>query len=167
MLVRLDPQRDARGSFTRIFCEEELRSAGIQFRVVQANLSSNAAARTLRGLHYQRPPFGEPKIVSCLRGRIWDVAVDLREESPTYRKWHGVELAPETGNALLMPEGVAHGFLTLEPDSEIHYLMGAAYVPEAASGVRWDDPALAIEWPGEPDTISERDRSFPLLPARP
>lgn len=165
MLVRLDPRHDERGSFTRIFCEETLRHEGIEFRVVQANLSDNRARHTLRGLHYQRPPHGEPKIVSCLRGRIWDVAVDMRADSPSYRRWHAVELAPDTATAFLLPAGIAHGFLTLEPDSQVHYLMGAAHVPESAAGIRWDDPALGIDWPAQPAIISDRDRGYALLDA--
>ncbi len=157
---------DDRGSFARTFCEEELAAAGLSFRVIQANLSRNTARHTLRGLHFQQAPHGEPKIVSCVLGRIWDVAVDLREDSPTYRRWLGFELAPEENRALHLPEGIAHGFLTLEPESEVHYLMGAAYVPGAATGLRWDDPALGIDWPALPAVISERDATYPLLDAR-
>jgi dTDP-4-dehydrorhamnose 3,5-epimerase len=162
-IVELEPSQDARGSFARTFCAEAFAAAGIPFEVVQVNLSSNRARHTLRGLHYQRAPFGEPKIVACLRGRIFDVVVDVRPNSPTYLQWEGVELSFDGGRMLCLSEGIAHGFLTLEPDSEVQYLMGAAYRPEAAAGLRWNDPALAIEWPAEPAAISERDRNHPLL----
>lgn len=163
MLVRPEPRADARGSFARTFCEAEFAAAGLPFRIVQANLSTNIDRHTLRGLHYQRDPHGEPKIVSCTRGRIWDVAVDVRPGSPTYLHWRGYELSPEGGVALHLPTGIAHGFVTLEPDSEVHYLMGAAYVPGAATGLRWNDPAIGIDWPATPAVISERDRGYPLL----
>ena len=162
-IVELDVRRDARGAFCRTFCEREFAEAGIPFRVVQANLSINPHVHTLRGMHFQEAPHGEPKIVSCLRGRMFDVAVDLRPESPTYRRWQGVELSPGGGQMVHLTEGLAHGFLTLEPDTEVNYLMGAPYVPEAARGVRWDDPAFAIDWPAAPATISERDQTYSLI----
>lgn len=163
VILRWELLADERGSFARTFCEEELASAGFPFRVVQVNVSRNTASGTLRGLHMQRAPHGEPKIVSCPKGRIWDVAVDLRECSPTYRRWTALELHEGGDCAFHLPDGVAHGFLTLEPDSEVHYLMGAPYVPAAATGFRWDDPALRVAWPAAPQVISERDRSYPLL----
>ena len=166
-LIRLQVHGDERGSFARTFCEAEFRDAGYPFSVVQANVSRNKVARTLRGLHFQQPPFEEPKVVSCSRGRIWDVAVDIRPSSPTFRKWEAFELSEGSATALFLPAGIAHGFLTLEPDSEVNYLMGAAFVAEAASGIRWDDPAIGIKWPARPAVISERDRSFPLLDRRP
>jgi dTDP-4-dehydrorhamnose 3,5-epimerase len=118
-------------------------------------------------LHFQQPPFEEPKVVSCSRGRIWDVAVDIRPASPTFRRWEAFELSEDGATAVYLPAGIAHGFLTLEPDSEVSYLMGAAFVAEAARGIRWDDPAIGIKWPAQPAVISERDRSFPLLDRRP
>jgi dTDP-4-dehydrorhamnose 3,5-epimerase len=154
---------DARGSFARTFCRADLAAAGIDFSVEQANLSRNAVRGTLRGLHFQAEPHGEPKIVSCVRGRIWDVAVDIRPGSPTYGQWRGFELSPEIACAVHIPQGFAQGFLTLEPDSEVHYLMGAPYVPAAAMGIRWDDPALAIAWPELPALLSERDAALPRL----
>jgi dTDP-4-dehydrorhamnose 3,5-epimerase len=162
-----DMMRDERGGFARTFCEEEMARAGLPFRVTQANVSRNQQSHTLRGLHLQRDPHGEPKIVSCSQGKIWDVAVDLRAGSSTYRRWYGFELAPGRECALHLPAGVAHGFLTLEPESVVQYLMGAPYVPEAATGVRWDDPALGIQWPAIPLMISERDRSYPPLDLKP
>lgn len=154
---------DARGGFARTFCIDELAAAGLPFTVVQANLSTNIARHTLRGMHYQAPPHGEPKIVACTCGRILDVAVDMRPDSPTYRRWEAIELAPELGRALHIGEGMAHGFLTLEPDSHVTYLMGAPYVPGAARGLRWDDPAIGIDWPAAPEVISERDAGYQLL----
>lgn len=154
---------DDRGGFARTFCEAEFRSAGLPFRAVQANVSRNTARHTLRGMHLQAPPHAEAKIVSCTRGRAWDVAIDMREGSPTYRRWLGFELAPDLDLALHLPEGVAHGFITLEPDTELHYLMGAEFVPDAATGIRWDDPAIGVEWPAQPAVISERDRNYKLL----
>jgi dTDP-4-dehydrorhamnose 3,5-epimerase len=154
---------DERGAFARTFCEVELAGAGLPFRAVQSNISRNTARHTLRGMHYQRAPHGEPKIISCTRGRIWDVAVDMRPGSATYRRWIAVELAPDQNLALHLPIGIAHGFITLEPDSEVHYLMGAEYVAAAAHGIRWDDPAIAIGWPAQPKVISARDAGYPLI----
>ncbi|MGZ8997409.1 MAG: dTDP-4-dehydrorhamnose 3,5-epimerase family protein [Allosphingosinicella sp.] len=162
-IVELDPRRDDRGGFARTFCEQEFAEAGLPFRVVQANLSTNIAALTLRGLHFQRAPHGEPKIVSCLRGRIFDVAVDTRPDSATYLEWEAIEMAPDLDRVFCLGEGIAHGFLTLEPDSAVHYLMGAPYVAEAAAGLRWDDPAIGIAWPASPSIISERDRGYALI----
>ncbi len=165
VLIRLDVKTDARGAFARTFCSDEMAAAGLPFTVVQANLSRNTARHTLRGVHYQREPHGEPKIVSCLHGCIWDVAVDMRPDSPAYRQWLAFELSATSDTALHLPTGIAHGFITLEPDSEVHYLMGAAYVPDAATGVRWDDPELAIDWPAVPAIISDADRGYALLGA--
>lgn len=160
-IVELDGHRDSRGYFARTFCEQEFAQAGIGMRVVQTNFSQNPARLTLRGMHYQAAPHGEPKIVQCVRGRIFDVAVDLRPQSPTFRRWAGVELGPVTNRVFYIPEGCAHGFLTLEVDSDIVYLMGAPYVPGSGRGVRWNDPAFGIAWPGAPAEISERDRDYP------
>ncbi|MGZ8335698.1 MAG: dTDP-4-dehydrorhamnose 3,5-epimerase family protein [Allosphingosinicella sp.] len=163
LVVELDVHEDARGGFSRTYCEDEFRAQGIDFRVSQANLSTNRHAHTLRGLHLQAPPHGEPKLVSCVRGRIFDVAVDLRASSPTYLRWEAVELAPELGRMVYLDAGLAHGFLTLEPDSDAHYLMGTRYRPESARGYRWDDPAFAIAWPAAPAIISDRDAAYPLI----
>lgn len=160
MIVELEGHTDARGYFARTFCEEEFAKAGLAMRIVQANISRNPRARTLRGMHYQGEPHGEPKIVQCVRGRIYDVAVDLRPRSPTYRHWASVELAPDNDRLFYIPPGCAHGFLTLETNSDIVYLMGAAFVPGSGRGVRWDDPAFAIEWPAAPTEISERDAGY-------
>lgn len=163
VILRWEVDEDERGSFGRTFCDREMAAAGLPFRIVQANISRNRAKHTLRGLHMQKAPHGEPKIVSCPRGRIWDVAIDMREGSPTYRRWLALELGELGDCALHLPEGIAHGFLTLEPGSEVHYFMGAPYVPAAATGIRWNDPAIGIDWPAEPAIISERDAGYPLL----
>src|SRR3954469_11775107 len=162
-LLRWDVAADERGRFARMFCRDEMARAGLPFAVAQENLSHSLARHTLRGLHYQHAPHGEAKIVSCLAGRLWDVAVDLRPGSATFRQWRGVALSPASGGALLVPKGFAHGLLTLEPDTQVHYLMSAPYAPEAGAGVRWDDPAIGIEWPAPPALMSERDRAWPLL----
>jgi dTDP-4-dehydrorhamnose 3,5-epimerase len=159
-VVELECHSDARGHFARIFCEEEFAKAGIAVRMVQANISHNLERGTLRGLHYQAAPYGEPKIVQCVRGRIFDVAVDLRPTSPSFRRWTGVELSPEANRIFYIPSGSAHGFLTLEPDSDIVYLMGATFVSGSGRGVRWNDPAFGIAWPDKPAVISERDSNY-------
>jgi dTDP-4-dehydrorhamnose 3,5-epimerase len=162
-VVELDRLGDERGWFARTFDAALLAEHGIDFEVVQANASFNARPGTLRGLHLQAEPHGEPKIVRCVRGAIWDVAVDLRPGSPAYCRWHAVELTADNRLAYLLPSGVAHGFQTLTEDCEVHYLMGHHYVPEAATGVRWDDPAFGIDWPPAPGgrTIAEKDRAYP------
>lgn len=161
-VLELERIADERGWFARTFDAEEMRARGLDPSVVQCNASFNARRGTLRGLHYQAEPHGEPKLVRCVRGAVFDVAVDLRRESPTYRRWHGVELSAENGRSFYIPKGMAHGFQTLSDESEVLYQMGYRYVPEAARGVRFDDPAFAIEWPtahGE-RIISERDASY-------
>jgi dTDP-4-dehydrorhamnose 3,5-epimerase len=153
---------DERGWFARTFDAEEFRARGLNPDVVQCNASFNHSAGTVRGMHYQAAPHGESKLVRCVRGAIFDVAVDLRPDSPAYRDWHGVELSAENHLAFYIPAGLAHGFQTLTEDCEVLYQMGDHYVPDAARGVRWDDPAFGIEWPpldGE-RTISDKDRAF-------
>lgn len=167
-VVHPEPLEDERGSFTRTFCEEELRGHGIDPHVAQCSLSRNPRPGTLRGLHLQREPHGETKLVRCATGEIFDVAVDLRPGSPTFGQHHSVHLSRENGLGLLMPPGVAHGFVSLAADSDVWYQMSVPYVPEAASGVRWNDPDLAIGWPSLPIPefiVSERDRQLPPLQA--
>jgi dTDP-4-dehydrorhamnose 3,5-epimerase len=169
-VVGPQPVDDERGSFARTFCEEEFRDHGIDSHVAQCSFSRNPKAGTLRGLHLQAEPHGETKMVRCTRGEIFDVAVDLRPASPTFGQHHSVHLSDENGLAILMPRGVAHGFVTLVGDSDVWYQMSAQYVREAATGVRWDDPDLAIAWPvtsAPALTIAERDRQLPLLRAWP
>lgn len=162
-LIELDVRSDERGGFARVFCEKQFAEVGHSFHVSQTNLSFNPHLHTLRGLHFQRAPYGEPKIVSCVRGRIWDVAVDVRVDSPTYGQWEAFELAADEPYALLLDKGLAHGFITLEADSIVHYYMGASYVAEAADGIKWNDPELGIAWPFQPSVISQRDAEFSLL----
>jgi dTDP-4-dehydrorhamnose 3,5-epimerase len=161
--IELDPLADERGWFARTFDAREFRARGLDPEVVQCSASFNARRDTLRGMHYQAEPHGESKLVRCVRGAIFDVVVDLRPESPTHRRWHGVQLSAENHRALYVPVGLAHGFQTLVDGCEVHYQMNRGYVPDAARGVRWDDPAFAIEWPpaGDGRTISERDRAHP------
>jgi dTDP-4-dehydrorhamnose 3,5-epimerase len=161
--IELDLLGDERGWFARTFDAAEFAAYGLEPAVVQCNLSFNRRAGTLRGMHYQAEPDGEAKLVRCVRGAIFDVAVDLRPDSPAFCRWHGVELSADNRLAFYIPAGMAHGFQTLTDDCEVLYQMGAAYVQESARGVRWDDPAFAIAWPSAPHerVISERDRSYP------
>ena len=161
------PFVDTRGAFLNAFRAQEASFIGSwgDRGIAQVNLSRSEVVGTIRGLHFQAPPHSEAKLVRCLKGRVFDVAVDLRDGSATYGQWHAVELTPEGGNALLIPEGCAHGFQVLEPGSELLYLHSGAWVPEAESGVRWDDPQLAIAWLLEPTELSDRDCSLPLLSA--
>ncbi|HEY3696553.1 dTDP-4-dehydrorhamnose 3,5-epimerase family protein [Phenylobacterium sp.] len=159
--VDLEPVTDARGFFARLHCPEEFAAAGVPFVPVQTSLSRNHAALTLRGLHYQAAQHGEAKLVRAVRGRIFDVAVDLRPDSPTHRRWTGTELSAGTGRALLIPPGVAHGFLTLEPETDVLYQIDRAFAPGHERGARWDDPAFAIAWPARPQVIAERDAAYP------
>jgi dTDP-4-dehydrorhamnose 3,5-epimerase len=163
--IELEEIEDERGWFARTFDAKEFRARGLNPDVVQCNASFNARRDTLRGMHYQAEPHGESKLVRCVRGAIFDVAVDLRPNSPTYRDWHGVQLSADNRLAFYLPAGLAHGFQTLTDNSEVLYQMGDPYIPEAGRGVRWDDPAFGIEWPvleGE-RTISEKDSSYPYL----
>jgi dTDP-4-dehydrorhamnose 3,5-epimerase len=159
-LIKLEPIVDERGYFARTFAAKEFEANGLSPSVVHCNTSFNVAAGTLRGLHYQAAPFRECKVVRCTRGAIYDVIVDLRRRSPTYREWFGVELTQDNGRMLYVPEGMAHGFQTLEPQSEVFYQMSREFVPSAARGVRYDDPVFGIEWPLPITTISERDRNY-------
>lgn len=162
-LVKLEPHRDERGFFARTWCRREFAEHGLIADIAQTSISFNSRAGTLRGLHYQRPPHQEAKLVRCTRGAIWDVIVDLRPTSPTAGRWQGFELDAETRDALYVPEGFAHGFQTLRDDTEIEYQISAFHAPEAAAGLRHDDPALKIHWPLPVSVISDRDREWPLL----
>lgn len=161
VLLRLEPQHDERGYFARTWCARELAAHGLDTRLAQSSISYNREAFTLRGMHYQRAPSPEAKLVRCSRGAIHDVAVDLRPESATYKQWLGVELSSDNNHLLYIPPGVAHGFLTLADNTEVSYHISEFYVPELAAGVRWDDPAFAIVWPAVPRVLSARDRSYP------
>jgi dTDP-4-dehydrorhamnose 3,5-epimerase len=159
-VVELEPRADERGFFARAYCDDEFAAHGLPTRWPQNNLSRNARARTLRGLHYNAAPHSEAKLVRCVRGAVWDVIVDLRAGSPTRRRWFGVELTAEAGNAVFVPEGFVHGFVTLRDESDVFYQMGRSYVPDAARGLRFDDPAFGIAWPVAPEFMSERDRTY-------
>jgi dTDP-4-dehydrorhamnose 3,5-epimerase len=154
---------DDRGFFARTFCAREFEAAGLSPVVAQANVSFNHRAGTLRGLHFQRPPAQEAKLVRCTRGRVFDVAVDVRPSSPTYLRHVGVVLDADERNALYVPEGFAHGYLTLEDGCEVVYQVSEFYAPGVEGGLRWDDPALGIAWPGPIHVISEKDAAWPLL----
>ena len=159
-ILELDKKDDERGYLARTFCREEFAARGLKTEIAQANLSFNAQKGTLRGMHYQEPPFAEAKLVQCLQGSIYDVIIDLRKDSGTCGQWLGLEL--EAGGRLLyVPEGFAHGFQTLEDRSLVNYLMFEFFAPQYARGVRWDDPAFGIKWPVPDPVISEKDRRWP------
>jgi dTDP-4-dehydrorhamnose 3,5-epimerase len=160
-LVELERRGDERGFFARLYCEQEFAAAGLPFRIVQANVSLNAEARTLRGMHYQLPPAAEQKLVRCLRGALWDVVLDLRPDSPSFGRWFGAELNAENRLMMYVPRGCAHGFVTLRDDVELLYMMGAAYAPGQERGVRWNDPRFAIGWPVQPRETSPKDAVWP------
>jgi len=170
-IIDIQPIEDERGFFSRSFCKQEFDGHGLKTDVAQCNISFNKKKGTLRGMHFQRPPKEEAKLVRCTRGRIYDIIVDLRPVSPTYCQWLGVELGSGSTargsrlttdyRMLYIPEGFAHGFQTLEDDSEVFYHMFEFYDPEYASGVRWDDPAFGITWPLSDPIMSERDRAYP------
>jgi dTDP-4-dehydrorhamnose 3,5-epimerase len=161
-VVDVEPVEDERGFFARFFCRREFADRGLNPDVVQCNLSFNVHAGTLRGLHFQRPPHEEAKLIRCVRGAIWDVVLDLRPDSSSYLRWHGVELTADNRRMLFVPEGCAHGFQTLVPETEVLYQMSAGYAPDAGAGVRWDDPAFGIRWPDAGDrVISPKDASWP------
>ena len=165
VIVEADPHTDERGGFARLHCPHEFAAAGIAFVPVQTSLSTNPQAGTLRGLHFQKAPHAETKLVRVVRGRIFDVAVDLRPESPTYRRWTAAELSAVNLRGLYIPEGVAHGFLTLEPDSDVLYQIAPGHTPGHAAGVRWNDPAFAIAWPTSPTLMSPADAAYADLDA--
>ena len=154
---------DHRGAFARLFCEQDLAKVFGERRIVQINHSRTTQVGAVRGMHFQHAPQAEMKMVRCLKGRVWDVAVDLRKNSPTFLAWHAVELSMDNTDMMVIPEGCAHGFQVLEPDSELLYLHTAAYAPSAEAGVRHDDPLLAIKWPIAVTDVSERDKAHPLL----
>ena len=158
--IHLDLKPDERGFFARSWCQREFESKGLNPRLVQCSVSFNSRKGTLRGIHYQSP-CAEAKVVRCTRGAIYDVVVDLRRDSQTYRNWIAVVLTAEKRNMVYVPEGCGHGFLTLSDDTEVFYQMSEFYSPESARGVRWNDPAFQISWPAEIKVISERDRTYP------
>jgi dTDP-4-dehydrorhamnose 3,5-epimerase len=162
-VVDLDRIEDERGFFARSFCKAEFAARGLATEMSQCSVSFNLRRGTLRGLHFQAAPHDEDKLVRCTRGGIFDVIVDLRPESPSYRRWFGTELTAENHRALYIPKGFAHGFLSLLDETEVFYMISVAYVAGAARGLRWNDPALEIQWPFTPRVISARDAEFALL----
>jgi dTDP-4-dehydrorhamnose 3,5-epimerase len=166
-VLEIRPERfsDERGFFSEIWNEAEWREAGIALTFVQDNHSLSRSAGVLRGLHFQRPPEAQDKVVRVTCGSVFDVAVDIRRSSPTYRRWVGVTLSSQAWNQLLIPRGFAHGFITLEPDTEVQYKVTAPYSPEHERCVRFDDPAIGVDWPVDRDrlTLSDKDRAAPLL----
>lgn len=161
LIVQVKAHIDERGLFARIFDAAAFAQAGMPTAWPQCNTSWNKQRGTMRGMHFQMAPRPDAKLVRCTRGRIFDVAVDLRPNSGTFRQWVGVELSHDNRTAFFVPAGCVHGFLTLEDDCEVFYMMGEVYAPELASGVRWNDPAFNIEWPFTPTTMAEKDASWP------
>ena len=161
-VIDLERREDERGFFARAWCAEEFAEHGLSTKLVQANLSFNLRKGTLRGMHFQVDPHAEAKLVRCTRGAVYDVIVDLRPGSDTYKRWVGIELDADSRRAVYVPEGFAHGYQTLEPETETFYQVSEYYTPEAEGGVRWDDPAFGIEWPDPANALmSEKDRSWP------
>lgn len=161
MIIELEKHEDHRGYFARGFCKHEFDAEGLEHDIVQCNFSKSRKKGTLRGLHYQSKPHREVKMVRCINGAIYDVIVDLREESPTYKKWFGIELTDENYKMLYIPKGLAHGFQTLKEDSVIFYMVTEFYNKEAEGGVRWNDPVFGIDWPLEVTEISDKDKVYP------
>lgn len=162
-LAETSPSKDGRGIFFRAFCERELETILQGRRICQINISRTASVGAIRGLHYQNPPYAEMKLIRCLRGRVWDVALDLRRGSPTLLRWHSEELSAENARMLIITEGFAHGFQVLEPDSEMLYLHTAYYNIDSEGGVRYDDPLISIEWPLAATDVSQRDINCAFL----
>lgn len=160
-IVDLEKREDERGFFARGWCQNEFEAHGLTPRVAQVNISSNKKRGTLRGMHYQIAPYEETKLVRCTRGALYDVIVDLRPASPTYRQWFGVELTADNYKMLYVPEGFAHGFITLQDETEATYQVSQFYTPGSERGLRYNDPAFGIEWPAEVQVISEKDKSWP------
>jgi dTDP-4-dehydrorhamnose 3,5-epimerase len=163
VIARTACRQDARGKFSRLFCQASLAPCIQERNIVQINFSQTKQIGAVRGLHYQRAPYAEMKFVRCIRGKVWDVALDLRQDSPTFLHWHAQELSPDNSCMLVVPEGCAHGFQVLEPDSEMLYLHTAPYMPDFEGGVAYNDPRLAINWPLPVTEVSLADQQRPLL----
>jgi dTDP-4-dehydrorhamnose 3,5-epimerase len=161
-VIEIEPRLDERGFFARGWCRREFEAAGIRINFVQANIAFSKNKGTLRGMHFQRAPHAEFKLWRCVRGAIFDVMIDLRLNSPTFKKWFGIELTSDNHKMTLIPEGFAHGYLTTADNTEVFYLVSAFYTPEAEGGVRWDDPAFGVRWPMTDNLIiSEKDKNWP------
>lgn len=163
-LIEIEPVEDERGFFARTFCAQQLAAHGLEGRMVQQSIAFNKRKGTLRGMHYQAPPYEETKLVRVTKGCIYDVILDLRKDSSSYLSWYAVELSADNHRTLYVPKGVAHGYQTLEDNTEVFYQMDQSYVPSHACGVRWNDPMFNIEWPIRDPIISARDASFPDYP---
>jgi dTDP-4-dehydrorhamnose 3,5-epimerase len=163
-LIHLDPRVDARGTFARAYCAQEFSAHGLETSFVQANISTNARAGTVRGMHFQRVPHAEVKLVRCTGGAIYDVIVDIREESATYLGWFGAELSEENGLMMYVPKGFAHGYQALSDSATAFYMVSSFYAPDSEGGLRFDDPRLAIKWPRAISEFSDKDAKWPLLP---
>ncbi len=159
-VIEIEPNEDERGFFARTFCANEFKKNGIGFSCTQCNISFNKKKGTLRGMHYQAAPFEEAKIVSCIHGAIYDVIVDIRPDSPSYKKWYAKELSAQNHIMLFLPKGFAHGFQTLTDNAEVHYMMSEVYHPECARGIRWDEMELKIPWPIKDKIISNKDQYY-------
>ena len=159
--IHLELIRDERGFFARSWCRSEFEQRGLESALVQCNISFNARKGTLRGMHFQAAPFAEAKLVRCTQGAVYDVVLDLRPESPTFKRWIAVTLTAENRNMVYIPKGCAHGFLTLQDETEVFYQMSEYYNAESARGVRWNDPAFGIAWPDRIEVISDRDQNYP------
>jgi dTDP-4-dehydrorhamnose 3,5-epimerase len=162
-LIDIERHADERGFFARSYCAEEFAAQGLGPELRQCSVSYNARKGTLRGMHYQCAPHEEHKLVRCTAGAIFDVIVDIRPASPTYRRWFGAELSAENRRSVFIPPGFAHGFLSVTEGAEVYYMISAAHAPESSRGLRWNDPALAIEWPFAPTIMAARDAAYPLL----
>lgn len=160
-IIDLKKLEDDRGFFARTFCLNEFKDHGIDITIVQANTNLSAKKRTIRGMHYQLHPYEEDKVVRCTKGALFDVIIDLRKDSPTYKQWLGVELSEDNHRGLFVPKGFAHGFLTLKDNTEANYLVSQFYAPGAEGGIRFNDPQFGIEWPFEPIFVSDKDRNHP------
>ncbi|HZI25457.1 MAG TPA: dTDP-4-dehydrorhamnose 3,5-epimerase [Chryseolinea sp.] len=159
-IIDIEPREDERGFFARSWCEDEFKKHGLNARLAQCNISFNKKRGTLRGMHYQVAPFTEAKLVRCTMGGIYDVIIDLRPDSPTFKQWISAELTAENRRALYVPEDFAHGFQTLMDNTEVFYQMSEFYHPECARGLRWDDQAIGVVWRNEPVIISRQDRDY-------
>jgi dTDP-4-dehydrorhamnose 3,5-epimerase len=162
-VINLKRLEDERGFFARTFCQKEFKEHGLNTQIAQANISYNKKRGTFRGMHMQLAPYEESKLIKCTRGAIYDVIIDMRISSDTYRQWIGVELTAENHQLLYVPEGFAHGFITLKNDTEVTYQMNQFYTPGSEKGFRWNDPAFSIVWPIQPILIAEKDKNFPLI----
>lgn len=162
-LIHLDRREDERGFFARAFCAREFAEHGLETDYVQANLSHNARAGIIRGMHYQKAPHEEVKLVRCVKGEIFDAIIDLRETSPTYRRWFGTRLSEENGALMYVPRGMAHGYQALTDGALVHYMVSACYTPQAEAGVNHADPAIGIEWPMPVSEISPKDAGLPMI----